>query len=298
MLSDVELGAVGRLCGRRRSGPGPAAAAAWHDAWCANLLPPANLAMTCCRGSAAVLPAALPKPQMPCMRANLPACSPPFCRRHQCVPDRLLDWALAAHLPLVRGNCLLGRRAIQQHFCLAGRARGSALSFPFQPPCPCPIGTPPLQPPTTKLQPVTWPQVLAVQGHCALHAALLHLRQAGHALHVSCSKLVKFVCRFVVEAWASCVWHQLACACMKHCTWSQGWSQGSTSPSPPPSPPPSARMFEYCYAANALSLYHLFFAPQSALLRKVQCLGGHGKRVPCLAGPACLPTRSLGNLPR
>jgi len=60
----------------------------------------------------------------------------------------------------------------------------------------------------------------------------------------------------------------------------------------------SARMFEYCYAANALSLYHLFFAPQSALLRKVECLGGHGKRVQCLAGPACLPTCSFGNLPR
>lgn len=188
-MSDVELGAQGRLCGRRRSAPGPAAAAAWHDAWCANLLPPANLAMTCCRGSAAVLPAALPKPQMPCMRANLPACSPPFCRRHQCVPDCLLDWALAAHLPLVRGNCLLGRRAIQQHFCLAGRARGSALSFPAAL-FPSHRRTP-LQPATPNAEPSNpapgWPQVLAVQGHCAVHAALLHLRQAGHALHVSSS---------------------------------------------------------------------------------------------------------------
>lgn len=41
-------------------------------------------------------------------------------------------------------------------------------------------------------------------------------------------------------------------------------------------------MLEYCYAANLLSLYHLFFAPQSALLRKAR-LGRGGRRQAAVA---------------
>lgn len=41
-------------------------------------------------------------------------------------------------------------------------------------------------------------------------------------------------------------------------------------------------MLEYCYAANALSFYHLFFAPHSAVLRRV--------RAPV---PAAAPARAI-----
>lgn len=49
------------------------------------------------------------------------------------------------------------------------------------------------------------------------------------------------------------------------------------------------RMFEYCYFANLLSLYHLFLAPQSALLRKARGAGTgrHGRR----GGGCCCSVR-------
>lgn len=205
---------------------------------------------------------------------------PPWRRREQRVHHRLLGGALARHLLLVRCALRLGpsvgplagalglRRRCGRLVGLRARARARA--------CMCPLG----------------PQVLGGEGRGPVQPAVPGVPAAGHALHVRPARAAgrqRAAARHAPSHLPAPVAQAV-----------QG-SRGARPPVrtlalalhpapgllPPPAPPHTCRMLEYCYAANAVSFYHLFFKPQSAELRRVSAA--------CQAAcpPACSPAARL-----